>query len=267
MLVTTLQQWGRVESRQPCIVVSPTLSQPPPPPPTPPSPPSPPPPPALDQIFETHRARIRSRSFCQNKPRSYESISLISYRIFERHRDFSHMSESIQYTFPQIFERHLTRWSLISYQIFERHCDIAHMSESIQKIFSNIWETTEKVFDIVHLSESFQYFLEFLRNIWWEGLWYLITYQQRSYEWMSECNSSRSQSTRNICRNNSRKKNSKKKQNTRTCDKNSPVSQIEEKSHCFEAGVLYSSQRCGDVIGAVSWWRHIVVPVWVAVKY
>ena len=47
-------------------------------------------------------------------------------------------------------------------------------------------------------------------------------------------------------------KNSKKKQNTRTCDKNSPVFQIEEKSHCFEAGVLYSSQRCGDVIGAVS---------------
>ena len=52
---------------------------------------------------------------------------------------------------------------------------------------------------------------------------------------MSECNSSRSQSTRNIRRNNSRK-NSKKKQNTLTCDKNSPVSQMEEKSHCFEKG-------------------------------
>ena len=43
-----------------------------------------------------------------------------------------------------------------------------------------------------------------------------------------------------------------KHKNTRTCDKSSPVSQIEQKSHCFEAGVLYSSQRCGDVIGAVS---------------
>ena len=126
MLVTTLQQWGRVESRQPCIVVSPTLSQPPTPPPTPPSPP---PPPALDQIFETHRARIRSRSFCQNKPRSNESISLISYRIFERCRDIAHMSERIQYIFSNIWDIWDGLWYLI-----KNLRDIAHMSEWVSAI-------------------------------------------------------------------------------------------------------------------------------------
>ena len=154
-------------------------------------------------------------------------------------------------------------------------------------ILSNIWETLwYRSYEWKHSKNLFKY----LRDNW-EGLWY------RSFEWifsifprifekhlMRRSLISYHLSTTLIWVNEwvqflkvsinqehpqeqQQKKNSKKKQNTRTCDKNSPVFQIEEKSHCFEAGVLYSSQRCGDVIGAVSWWRHIVVPVWVAVKY
>ena len=148
--------------------------------------------------------------------------------------------------------------SSISYRIFETLLIWVNLCN----ILLNIW-------DIAHISECLQYLIEYLRDIPHisECLQYLIKYLRdiaHMTEWvcaipqgLNRPGASSGATAKIVLK------------NTRICDKNSPVSYIEGKSHCFETDISYSStlwRHPWRELVTSHWALSTVIPVWVCSK-